>query len=232
MACEEFPDNSVVCHARRLSGLAQDTFISGAALGVNCSDQPLPFFPDIYNEDWFFFSRLAARRELAKVGEATQAPYDPYKDPLRARQEEFGDLLAEGIYALFEDQPPEMEFADRLTEATEEFWKGFIESRWDGIVDTRERLTRRLDGVLSDAEQKETISAVACLEAAGNQLSRLRPALCVAFLKAWQSDLTYWEGGSQRVNAVSSSTEALGLLGLTSSEDPVANTNFDLRDCA
>jgi hypothetical protein len=68
LACRDFPDNSVLCQARRLAGLPQDAFVTGAAVGVNCNDQPLPFFPDVYNEDWFFFSPLAARREIAHGG--------------------------------------------------------------------------------------------------------------------------------------------------------------------
>ena len=100
MVCRRFADNSVVCHARRLAGFDQDVFVSGAVLGVNCSYLPLPFFPDIYNEDWFFFAEAAARQRLAKVGEARQAEYDPYLRPTRAGHEEFGDLLAEGLYAV------------------------------------------------------------------------------------------------------------------------------------
>ena len=80
MTCRDFPDNSVFCHARRLARLPQDVFITGAVLGVNCSDLPLPFFPDIYNEDWFFFAEAAAYRRLTKVGEAQQAEYDPYAE--------------------------------------------------------------------------------------------------------------------------------------------------------
>ena len=126
LSCRDFPDNSVVCHARRLAGFEQDTFVTGAALGVNCNDQPLPFFPEQYNEDWFFFSRLTARRSLAHVGYATQAPYDPFAHPVRAQQEEFGDLLAEGLYALFEDQPEEMDYFRRFDEADASYWERCI----------------------------------------------------------------------------------------------------------
>jgi hypothetical protein len=54
MIVRNFPDNSVVCHARRDAGLPQDVFWTGAVLGVHCNNLPLSFFPDIYNEDWFF----------------------------------------------------------------------------------------------------------------------------------------------------------------------------------
>ena len=68
-------------------------------MGVRCDRDDLAFFPNIYNEDWFFFSEEAARRKIAKVGVSQQEAYDPYEDPLRAAQEEFGDLLTEGLYA-------------------------------------------------------------------------------------------------------------------------------------
>jgi hypothetical protein len=42
MVCREFPDNSVVCHARRLAKLPQDNFVSGSVLGVHCGDPTLP----------------------------------------------------------------------------------------------------------------------------------------------------------------------------------------------
>jgi hypothetical protein len=100
MVVRRFPDNSVVCHARRLGGLAQDVFVTGAVLGVHCNNLPLSFFPDIYNEDWFFFAEEAATRRLPRVGHATQAEYDPFASLDRARCEEFGDLMAEGLYAL------------------------------------------------------------------------------------------------------------------------------------
>jgi hypothetical protein len=30
--------------------MSQDVFVTGAVLGVNCSDLPLPFFSDIYTK--------------------------------------------------------------------------------------------------------------------------------------------------------------------------------------
>ena len=32
----DFPDNSIVCHANRMTGGSQDVFVSGAALAVDC----------------------------------------------------------------------------------------------------------------------------------------------------------------------------------------------------
>jgi hypothetical protein len=213
LACREYPDNSVFCHARRLSGLPQSTFVSGAALAVNCNDQPVPFFPDQYNEDWFFFSRLAAGRELAHVGEATQAPYDPYRDPERARQEEFGDLLAEGLYELFEKQPIEMKYFHRLEAADARYWERYIAVRSSSLGLTQRRLQVGLDSGHGDAGQLRAASQA--LDAAVAQLSTLTPEVCVAFLEAWTSDLRTWEPTTQRIRAVHDTPAAMGFLGLT-----------------
>ena len=79
MVSRHFPDNSVVCHARRQAGFKQDVFVSGATLGVNLQHPALSFFPDIYNEDWFFFARHAAERTLPKVGDVSQLRVFPVR---------------------------------------------------------------------------------------------------------------------------------------------------------
>ncbi len=205
LACRRFPDNSVVCHARRLAGFFQDTFVTGAALGVNCNDQPLPFFPEQYNEDWFFFSRLTARRDLARVGDAVQAPYEPFADPARARQEEFGDLLAEGLYDLFEDQPEEMDYFRRFDEADVAYWDRSMALRAESLNLTAAALRVQLDRALSD----ERSCALDSVEAALDQLATLTPELCVEFLEAWTLDLDGWERATQRVRCVPDPATAL-----------------------
>ena len=60
MRVTEFPDNSIVCHANRMTGGSQDVFVSGAALAVDCGSE-IGFFPDIYNEDWLFFFDAASK---------------------------------------------------------------------------------------------------------------------------------------------------------------------------
>ena len=210
--CRHYPDNSVVCHARRLAGLPQDTFVSGSALGVNCNDQPLPLFPDQYNEDWFFFSRLAAGRELAHVGSVIQAPYDPYEDPMRARREEFGDLVAEGLYDLFEEQSGEMKYFRRLRAADVPYWERCIASRRDGLQVVHRRLQIAVNsGVIST---DRAMAACRSVTEAAHQLSTLTPALCAEFLAAWEADLRDWEPETQRIRSVGNTRSAMESLGL------------------
>jgi len=212
MRAGDFPDNSVVCHARRLAEFWQDVFITGAVLGVHCGDLPLSYFPDIYNEDWFFFAEDAAARQLPRVGEAKQAEYDPFASLDRARREEFGDLLAEGLYALIGDEDPTMPFDDQLRGATRRYWERFMDARRHVIGETR----AALECFRHQNTNTERISnALASLAAAETQLnSVITPELCVDFLQAWRDDLDDWQRFTNRVSNVGSTREAMDFLEL------------------
>ena len=95
----------MVCHAFRAGGGKQETFIGGGALAVEMR-RNRSFFPNIYNEDWFFVLDAGKRLQpVATVGQVLQYPYDPYRVE-RARAEEFGDVLAEGIFWLLDQGKP------------------------------------------------------------------------------------------------------------------------------
>ncbi|BAL88406.1 hypothetical protein AMIS_31860 [Actinoplanes missouriensis 431] len=174
-----FPDNSVVCHAIRAIGRPQGIFVSGAALGVNVGADLLDVFPDAYNEDWFALAGEARRNGVADVGEVRQLEFDPFDDPQRAAFEEFGDLVAEGLYGLFND-------GFDASRATADYWEGFIEERAELIMDIRRQHGAR-----------EHVQAVKSLNEALYQLDRIRPADCVAFLRAWAEDQTAFAARAQ-----------------------------------
>jgi hypothetical protein len=200
LLCRQFPDNSVVCHANRLRGEKQDVFLTGAALGVNCADQPLPFFPDIYNEDWFFFSGHAAHGRLPAVGTAVQRQYDPFADPDRARREEFGDLLAEGLYAL-------MSTGLDLSAAGRSYWEAFSSARQSLIEDIAANLRDRLDS-------NENVQALRSMEAAAAQAALITPDDCVEFIEAWRHDRHIFEHAAARIGNVGSFADAFDFLEL------------------
>jgi hypothetical protein len=208
----DYPDNSVVCHARRDAGLSQDVFLTGAVLGVHCNNLPLSFFPDIYNEDWFFFAREAANRELQGVGRAIQAEYDPYASPDRARHEEFGDLLAEGLFALLGDADPSVLFRRQVRAASAAYWSRFIDARQAVITETTDLLRAALE---RKGDNGRGSAALASLAAAQDQLDHMITADdCVTFVNAWQDDLEDWERFSSRVNNVGSTRDAMDFLQL------------------
>jgi hypothetical protein len=206
-----FPDNSVVCHARRLAGLVQDVFVTGAVLGVHCNDLPLSFFPDIYNEDWFFFAEEAAARRLPCAGDASQTRYDPFESPKRARHEEFGDLLAEGLYALVSGNVSGTAFDDQLRHATTAYWSRFIDARRQLLNETMALLYDCLD---TDSDNRRKRTALTSLAAAQSQLDIITADICADFLDAWRTDLRDWQRFSNGVNSVRSTGDAMDFLQL------------------
>jgi hypothetical protein len=160
----------------------------------------LPFFPDIYNEDWLFFVEHAAKGELPCVGHARQLEYEPFSDPQRAVREEFGDLLAEGLYALIGT-------GERLSRATQSYWETFADARqtlFDEIVEDLRMLgdQRGKSGDELDAS---------CPRTGGAHQSR---ALCVSFLDAWRDDRLRFQRIATGLSNVGSFADAFDILGL------------------
>ncbi|WP_427886271.1 hypothetical protein ACQHIV_26950 [Kribbella sp. GL6] len=210
MASREFPDNSVVCHARGKVG-PQDVFVSGAVLGVDLQSPELSFFADIYNEDWFFFARYAARRAIPKIGEVRQLAYEPFADPQRAAREEFGDLLAEGLYAAFESQPG-LPFEEQLRLAMEpSYWDRFRGIRLKTIEDTLAAVRRAKASI----DEKDFPRIVRSLETAETWAHRSSSSLCVEFIKAWQEDEELWQKMLANLPSGQRKEDALSQLRLT-----------------
>jgi glycosyltransferase involved in cell wall biosynthesis len=199
-SCAQFPDNSVVCHANRLSGARQAVFVSGAALGISCTDHPLSYFPDIYNEDWFFLAQHVASRRLSWVGNTTQRAYQPFAHRARATTEEFGDLLAEGLYA-------SMGTGDGLPHPSRSYWEAFIQARSD-LLDS-------ITGKLWQQETNEAFLAIASLDAAREQLTLITPGDCQDFLEAFREDRQVFGNALANLPTVTSAADALEQLGLT-----------------
>lgn len=174
-----FPDNSVVCHAYREVGGRQQSFVGGGALAVETARTP-SFFPNVYNEDWFYLLDEKLLRPLAVTGTVIQRPYDPYRTPERARAEEFGDVLAEGVFWLL-DQGGSIGDADLA------HWRDFLARR-----------TRFVQHVLhlvgeKSMESGERTRMVEALKAARGRLALITPELCRDYMAAWATDRDMWE---------------------------------------
>ncbi len=195
----DFPDNSVVCHARRKVGKRQGVFVSGSALAVNCA-APFDFFPDIYNEDWLFFYRDAAERRLGASGRTTtQLTYDPFADPQRAANQEFGDVIAEGLYALLEEKLD-------VEEATGERWRQFLADRRQMLDEIIEQSAE----VSGDVRER----MVYAVQIARKALEQIKPKMCADYVEHWRVDLKKWHKRLNEIPEVASVSEALDWLGL------------------
>ncbi|WP_250212833.1 GNAT family N-acetyltransferase [Acrocarpospora catenulata] len=171
-----FPDHSVVCHASLMTEGEQDRFVGAGALAVRVSENT-PFFPSVYNEDWLFLLRDGELPELPVTGRAAQHEYDPYRSPVRAMTEEFGEVLGEGLYWLLDEERT-------VKGAGTRFWRAYLDLRKRFIDDVLARLGR--------ATWEAAPRAKSSLEAARAQLSRVDADLCTAYLDAWAEDRDLW----------------------------------------
>lgn len=180
LSIDGFPDNSVVCHAYRAVGGKQDSFIGGGALAVETS-RNRSFFPDIYNEDWFYLlDPTAGLQPLAVTGSVIQGRYDPFRNADRARMEEFGDVLAEGIFWLLDQ-------GGSLDQADVGHWREFLGRRRKFIQHVLQLVNR------TSIESGEQTRMAAALRASLGRLSLIEPDRCQKYLQAWMADRQGWE---------------------------------------
>lgn len=199
MRVTDFADNSVVCHAHRATGAEQDVFVSGSVLAVDCQ-QSFGFFPEIYNEDWlFFYDDVRSGRLGWSERDVTQLRYDPFENVGRAERQEFGDVLAEGLYAL-------LHVNSGVAEATAGYWNSFLTTRKKVL----EQIIRRADSVAPDTGQ----NIVRAVQTAMLCLMQLQPTLFEDYIRAWRHDLDSWTErlkAVRRVYSIDAALEALNL---------------------
>jgi hypothetical protein len=191
-----YPDNSVVCHANRIAGGHQESFIGGGAIVVE-AERTCSFFPDIYNDDWFY---MLDGERLQSVGAASgrviQRPYDPFRNPDRARAEELGDVLAEGVFWLL-DQGKSVQDADVR------HWQGFLARRRSFINHVLSLVSE------ADIEPAEKRRMVEALKAARGRLAFITPGLCRDYLQALAADRRLWQSHMLGLQAQPSRRAAL-----------------------
>jgi hypothetical protein len=180
----DFPDNSVVGHARRLAEREQEIFVGSAALLVRCGPD-LPFFPGVYNEDWMFLIALAQgsprhRECIARGGTVRQLEYEPFVRS-RAMSEEPGDIIAEGLMNLLEDDGPAL----WATAAGPAYWRRAMCRRavlLEDLIRTFQTGPR--------TERSDRARAALC--AALRIHRRTNPEALHRYVQGWRSDLPTW----------------------------------------
>jgi hypothetical protein len=200
-----FPDNSVACHARRSSGEAQDVFLGAGALLVDVADD-VPFFPAVYNDDWLFWHDVTVAGQLGWAGDVQQRPFNPFEDVNRAHRQEFGDVLAEGLFSLIHAGQPV------LAACSPVYWGRVIQERRDMLSDTEERLSKLPGTHTPDGyEIHQVMKAVTeCRQALGmfgeDDLAR--------YTSQWRFDLSRWRARLHEVPRYDRVADALGWLGI------------------
>jgi hypothetical protein len=206
-----YPDNSVVCHANRLAGNPQGTFIGAGALVVAVNEST-PHFPVTYNEDWFFLFPLLVEQKVGHGGTVLQLDFDPYASVQRAADEEFGDLVGEGLFHLLHEVRDGALHRDALELAIQDggYWATELDHR-GALID---RVVARLAGGLAPhgTDEWTVTKALASLATARSRLDDISEPQIVSFLDAWRQDQATWRDALRRLHPLGSLPAALDQL--------------------
>jgi hypothetical protein len=175
---KQYPDNSIVCHAHRFTGGKQEVFIAGSALAVNVQRAD-SFFPDIYNEDWLFLAPHLDQRAVSQLGSVTQRAYFPFENPDRARLQEFGDLIGEGLLGYLHN-------SQLSPRPSVQYWKDFLSIRKAFTARIKATCTERI------AHDPDARAALAAVDAADAARAGITPADLDDYVDIWIQDLQMW----------------------------------------
>ena len=193
-----YPDNSVVCHAYRMIGGSQGTFPSGSALVVDVGRCDT-LFPPIYNEDWLFLFDAVRNRSVTTAGTGSQLEYHPFAHSRRAASEEFGDVIAEGLYRL-------LHHGADVTDATHAYWRTVLNQRFQLIDYVAAQLLLREGPVVG--------GALMSLAAARKRLTAISPLACTSFIHAWRTDIGTWRDTLLSLPVLGDLADAAKFIGL------------------
>ena len=191
------PDNSVVGHARRLAFGDQGVFVSGSALAVGLA-RVESFFPPIYNEDWLFLAPYVDHREVARAGRVRQDWHHLY-DLDRAGEEEFGDVVGEGLIGRLHTGGLQATFIPG-------YWAEFLQHRATFIKQARD--------ACQESAHPDAPRAVLALDRAEEVRARLAPDELAQYVTAWWADRLTWRryiSGIPRRDDLPSALAHLGL---------------------
>ncbi|MEV0666397.1 hypothetical protein ACIBI3_20170 [Actinomadura luteofluorescens] len=175
----DFPDNSLVCHANRVSGGEQVPFVGGCALFVN-TRLVGTYFPPEYNEDWFFMYDAVAAGLAGVAGRLRQLEYKPFDRS--AAPEEFGELMAEGLFRALHSGSDV---------STLYFWMDAIKKRSRFI----DEVVRRLHGSARGKEDPlpDLDRILSRLDEAQKRLMEISPMRCLSFYRTWRGNVDIWQ---------------------------------------
>lgn len=193
-AIDQFPDLSSVGHAHSYGTGAWRTFASGGAMALRCAPD-LPFFPPVYNEDILLALEIMRDDPGAAcvAGTVTQDRYDPFGDLDRVAEQEFGEVLVDGLHRA----------ASVVDAGRPEYWRPVLLDRL--------AMLRQVAGRLDELGVSRGVRVV---EAATAVHGAEWPALLAGFVTDWIHDLAGWRTFLAGLPAVDRLSEATAVLGL------------------
>ncbi|MBI4683915.1 MAG: hypothetical protein HY755_01825 [Nitrospirae bacterium] len=167
---EDFPDISIIDHLDVVAGEKIVSSLSGSFLFIKPFSS-YSFFPNIYNEDLLFMLPHIIDRSICSFGSIQQLPYDPFQDPSKASFQEFGDIIAEGLFALLSSNLYEHRFNKKA---------------WEHILNERKKILLNLRDTLKDIKVQKIIDSAMIVN------KTITTEACLNFLDNMERDRQTW----------------------------------------
>lgn len=204
-----------------------DSYMSSQAILIDMREDVLGFYPQVYCEDWFFLMPyLLMDGHAAWAGSIPQRAYNRFTTR-RAKHEEEGDLLAEGMLRLVEkvtSDNPDATFHQRLKEliklADKSYWEQQILHRAmviQGLIsDTNRRFPSRKSAHIKTALRASLATLIGDEDHDG-----VRPQAAVEWVQKWSEDVLLWQKRLRTLTPVplGDINEALRRLGVSDRAD-------------
>jgi len=154
-------------------------FFSGNCLGINL-EQFIPFFPEIYNEDWLAILPAIINRKAILVGEVTQLTRIISNYQQMASFQEFGEIIVDDIYEHISFKE------NQYSHITDLIAKFCDLSHWEKVINDRKVWLDLLEGYKNERNFEDIIYA------AKKSLAQITPKKCTDFLEIWSKQEAKW----------------------------------------
>jgi len=168
---ENYPDTSLIGHIQLNQGIEIKCFLSGSFLLVS-PRKITSFFPKIYNEDWVFMTPMILGKKICAAGKIKQKPCDPFAVPEKAIYQEFGEVIAEGLFALINKSAFNLRYENCV-------WKEILLKRKCELLDLQRKAKCNI--------QQDIISI------ALEQNVKILPSDCTEYIYSLDEDTMSWE---------------------------------------
>lgn len=163
---KDYPDTSVIGHIEQKYGEPYYPFVSGNFLFIK-SDKIDSYFPLIYNEDWLFMIPYIINKKISAVDVIYQKEYNPFENISKIKFQEFGEVIAEGLFELIDRQ----KYDDKYKES---YWKEYLEYRRSYVAD-----------LLNEAENKY----IPFIKESLDICRKIKPIQCINFIEDFEQDI-------------------------------------------
>lgn len=167
---EEFLDTSLLGHLEKLAGEVIYPFLSGSYLYLR-PFKIKSFFPNIYNEDWLFMIPYVINKTICSFGRVIQLSKNLFNNCEEIVLQEFGDIVAEGLYKLIEVNDYESRY-DLM------YWENVIKERKIVFESLKEKIKEKYYIPLINIAIKTNKS--------------IKAKDCLDFILDWEDDNIKW----------------------------------------